>query len=110
MTRGTGAQLVVLACEVGGRWNDDALRFVRRCARLRAQDAPALLRASASLAWGNRWWGILSVAVQDALAATLSLEGHMAMGGFAADLDLPLGDVLLDADPAAMPSRLPMRG
>ena len=100
----------MLACEVGGRWNSDALRFVRRCARLRAAEAPRLLRTSAAQAWSNRWWGILSVAVQDALAATLSLEGQCALGGCAADLDVPLGDVLLDADIGPSPSRLPMRG
>ena len=52
----------------------------------------------------------MSIAVQDSLAATLCLEGHCALGGGAADVDVPLGDVLLDADPAASPSRLPMRG
>ena len=100
----------MLGCEVGGRWNADALYFVRRCARMRSQDASRLLRASAAQAWSNRWWGLLSVAVQDSSAAALCLEGHCALGGTAADLDVPLGDVLLDADPAATPSRLPLRG
>ena len=106
----SSGQLVVLACEVGGRWNTDALRFVRRCTRLRAAEAPRLLRTSASQAWSNRWWGILSVAVQDALAATLSLEGQCALGGCTADINVPLGDVLLEADIGPPPSRLPMRG
>ena len=101
---------MVLACEVGGRWNADALQFVRRCSRLRAQDAPRPLRTSAAQAWSNRWWGALSVAAQDALAATLSLEGHLALGGPAADPDVPLGDVLDFAAPATSPSRLPIRG
>ena len=110
LAHGTRGRLMVLACEVGGRWNRDALHFVRRCSRVRCQDAPRLLRKSASQAWSNRWWGLLSIAVQDSLAATLCLEGQCALGGCAADLDVPLGDVLLDADPAATPSRLPMRG
>ena len=98
--------LVVLACETGGRWGDDALRFVRRLARARSQSAPALLRASAYRAWANRWWGLLSIAVQDALAATLCRVGHCAMGGFEADVDVPLEDVLLHADiPTSFPGR-----
>ena len=99
-----------MACEVGGRWNSEALRFVRRCARQRALDAPRLLRASAAQAWSTRWWGLLSMVVQDTLAATLSLEGHLALGGCAADIDVPLADVLAEAAPAVSPSRLPFRG
>ena len=102
--------LVVLACEVGGRWNADALRLVRRCAREHAMEARRLLRASARQAWSTRWWGLLSVAVQDTLAATLCLEGHLALGGCGADVDVPLADVLVEATPAASPSRLPLRG
>ena len=103
-------QLVVLACEVGGRWNGEALQFVRRCARYRAQQAPRLLRSSAIQAWSNRWWGHLSIAVQDSLAVTLCLEGHLALGGVDADVDVPLGDVLMDSTPASVPSRMPLRG
>ena len=102
--------LVVLGCEVGGRWNSDAIRFVRQCARARAQEAPRLLRGAAAQGWSKRWWGHLSIAVQDALVATLCLEGHLALGGFAADVALPLGDVLTDATPDATPSRMPLRG
>ena len=52
----------------------------------------------------------LGIAVQDVLAAILSLEGQLALGGFAADEDVPLGDILTEADPATSPSRLPLRG
>ena len=110
LTSSMMGQLVVLACETGGRWNSEAVRLVRRCARLRAAAAPALLRSSAAAAWRSRWWGLLSIAAQDALAATLSRDGHLALGGPAADEDVPLGDVLLGAAPASVPSRLPLRG
>ena len=109
LLRSPMCKLVVLGCEVGGRWNSDAFRFVQRCAQLRELEAPRLLRNSAAQGWRNRWWGLLSVAVQDALAATLCLEGHMALGGHAADPDVPLEDVLLGAAPAVSPSRLPLR-
>ena len=36
--------LLVLACEVGGRWNEVALEAVRLLARAKAEQAPALLR------------------------------------------------------------------
>ena len=104
------ARLVVLACEIGGRWNGEALRFVRQLADQRAAAAPVLLRGSARQAWANRWWGLLSIAVQDALAATLCREGHLALGGPTANEDIPLADVLLAAAPATAPSRLPFRG
>ena len=68
---GGGTRLVVLGCEVGGRWNDEARRFVNRLAALRAAQAPPLLRHSVRAAFARRWWGLLSVAVQDSLAATL---------------------------------------
>ena len=102
------ARLVVLACEVGGRWSQGCLTFVRRLARQRARSAPALLRTSARQAWAGRWWGMLSVAVQSALAATLCGD-HLSVGGFDADVDIPLGDVLLDGAPGPTPSRLPLR-
>ena len=66
----------------------------------RIYTAPQLLRASAQAAWGARWWGLLSVAVQDSLAACIARDGHLALGGFEADVDVPLADVLQLADDA----------
>ena len=106
-SRGT---LAVLGAEVGGRWNTDAIRLVQRCARLRARSAPQLLRASAIAAWSTRWWGILSVAVQDSLAACIGREGHLAFGGHEEDPELPLAEVLLLAAQPVAQSRLPFRG
>ena len=48
---GGGTRLVVLGCEVGGRWNDEARRFVNRLAALRAAQAPPLLRHSVRAAF-----------------------------------------------------------
>ena len=43
-----GAQaLCVLGCEVGGRWNADAVKLVQRLVALRAHRAPPAVRASA---------------------------------------------------------------
>ena len=64
-------RLCVLACEAGGRWSAESLRLVTQLARLRAQRAPAALRGVAKQGWLRRWWGLLSVALQSTLAATL---------------------------------------
>ena len=100
-------RLCVLACEIGGRWNDESLRLVAQLVRSRAMRAPAPLRGAATQGWYRRWWGLLSVAVQNTLAATLlgSPPVHAPMPGAQAP---PLQDVLHDACPP-VPSCLPAR-
>ena len=102
-------RLVVLGCEVSRRWNQEALRFVANCAKLKARSAPALLRASARAAWHARWWGLLSVAAQSALAVTLSGEGTLALGGPAGADEVHLADAFSFADVGPSVSRLPLR-
>ena len=81
---------------------------VYKILRFHCRRAPALLRRSAELAWDRRWWGLLSIAAQDALTATL-VEGCPAFTtppGF----DTPyLADVLGMAVPPTSPSFLPLR-
>ena len=101
---------MVLACEVGGRWNRASLRFVARLAKEKARSAPALLRQSARAAWLSRWWGLLSVAAQSALAATLGGASALALGGPVGDEEVPLGDVLDEAPISPPTSRLPLLG
>ena len=101
-------KLVVLACEVGGRWSKACLTLVARLAKEKARNAPALLRQSARAAWLSRWWGLLSVASQSALAATLGGASAQALGGPPVEDDVPLGDVLTGTF-AECPSRLPLR-
>ncbi|OLQ00142.1 hypothetical protein AK812_SmicGene17239 [Symbiodinium microadriaticum] len=60
-------RLCVLACETGGRWNDESLRLVAQLVRSRALRALAPLRGAATQGWYRRWWGLLSVAVQNTL-------------------------------------------
>jgi len=106
-----GTRLVVLACEVGGRWNDESLDFVRRLARHRAAQAPPLLRQAVAQAYTRRWWCLLGVAVQDALAATvLGLPVGPLPGGAALAAPPFDADVLADLADAGPPSRLPLRG
>ncbi|CAK0885381.1 unnamed protein product, partial [Prorocentrum cordatum] len=91
-TTGHSGRLMVLSCEVGGRWGRDSLQLVRLLAKQKARAAPALLRRSAELAYTNRWWGFLSVAAQDSLMATLTGDGYLALGGAAGEDDPDLAE------------------
>ena len=102
-------KLVVLACEVGGRWNADSCRLVGQLAKQKARNAPAVLRPSARAAWLNRWWGLLSVACQSSLASSLCGLAH-SLGGATGTDEVWLADVLDSACLAPDPSRLPLRG
>ena len=89
-------ELVVLAAEVGGRWNQESLDLVRQLAAYKAGESPPLLRRSVELAWTDRWWSLLSIAVQSAFAASL-----LASPGPGIVLDTPASpvpdvDLLLD--------------
>ena len=63
-------RLLVLGSEVGGRWNGEAPSVVRDFVRVRAHRAPPAVRSAASAGWSRRWWGMLAVAVQQAVAST----------------------------------------
>ena len=99
-------QLVVLAGEIGGRWSDTSRWLVRQLAEERSSREAPRLRRSTARAWEARWWGMLSVAVQNALASTLIDDAphllHAWEGG-----GPPLGELLHGEAPAQ--SRLPLR-
>ena len=99
-------QLVVLACEVGGRWSGTYTWLVRQLAEERSAQAPPRLRRSTARAWEARWWGMLAVAVQNALAATLVDDAPHLLHGWEGE-GPPLGELLHGDAPAA--SRLPLR-
>ena len=56
---GGRARLVVLAAEVGGRWNSETAQFLTALARARAQEVPLVLHGWAEAAW-VRWSAILA--------------------------------------------------
>lgn len=78
-------------------------------AEAKARTAPDLVRESARHGWSSRWWSMLSVCVQDSLAATLVDDGALLLDG-ADGAEPPLGDVLLDGGLAPEVSCLPLRG
>ena len=102
----TQCKFLVLAGEVGGRWSATTCRLLRDLAAAKSQNAAPRLRKSAAFAWETRWWSMISVATQNALAATLVDDApHMlhAWEGTAP----PLGILLHGEAPAE--SRLPLR-
>ena len=108
LLQGSATRLKVLGCEVGGRWNQASGELIRDLTTLRARACPAVLRPAARAAWQRRWWALLSVAAQEALAATL-LEENPLQGG-PAGFDEPfLADVLEAASEVPAISRLPIR-
>ena len=85
----------------------DAFDHAAACPR--AGPPRGVLRASTALAWDRRWWALLSVAAQDAVAATL-VEGATAPWPSPAGFDEPhLADVLGWQPPPVGASLLPLR-
>ena len=67
-------QFVVAASEVGGRCNDQLIDLVRQLARHKASTFAPPLRASMRTILARRFWGILSVATQRAVAQCVDPE------------------------------------
>ena len=64
-------KLVTAGMEVGGRWDESAYEFLLKLADAKAQQAPLVLRGSATRAWLKRWVALLSKAAMDSFASTL---------------------------------------
>ena len=65
--------LVVFALETGGRWDEEAVSFVRDLAAARAADVPLGLRFATTLAYERRWARWLSTASAVAFIRFLTL-------------------------------------
>ena len=47
----SGARLVVLGCEVGGRWSDESRQFLTGLAAAKAMNEPEIMRKSTMFYW-----------------------------------------------------------
>ena len=83
-------KLKTIACTTGGAWNRTALELVAADADARARGEVTALRGSARRAWQQRWTCMLSVSVQDSLAATLVNDGASLLDVSAAKQPLGL--------------------
>ena len=64
-------RLVVLACEVGRRWSEEAQDFIRSVARAKARGEQPHLRVRARQAWRLRWATLLACSAARAFALSL---------------------------------------
>ena len=92
----------VLACEVGGRFSPECGDLVSRLVEHKASQQPAPLRGSFRVILHRRWWGLLSVAVQRAVAYNLAGADWPGSGL----KELPGLEELLTYVEAPLPSRL----
>ena len=99
--------LVVLACEVGGRWAAECGELIRDLLRVWAPRAQALRHASRA-GWERRWWGMLNCAQQTAVASTLLGNAWRSPFKSFGDEGPQLSAVLQLAAPEE-PSRLPLQ-
>ena len=69
---------MVLAAEVGGRWSEEARKFLGAFANAKARSAPVLLQPSVRAAWLHRRRGLLACTAACSFAE--SLLGNTAPG------------------------------
>ena len=91
------AELITLAVELGGRWNEAAHGLLRGLAKHKVRNTPLLLRRSAELAWADRWWSMLAVTVQNSFAASVLAAGGPGIALDGSADDEPEMDLLFDA-------------
>ena len=72
-------RLVVLTCEVGGRWSDEACLFIAGLARAKARSDPRAVKAVARRACHQRWSTLMACCGARAFALSL-LERRAALG------------------------------
>ena len=102
--QGLRLKFIVAAAEVGGRCNDELVDLVRRLAQHKASLFAPALRQSMRSILSRRYWGILSVATQRAVAQCVAPELDP---NAAAVFPLPDLEVLLAGSEAPDVSRLP---
>ena len=83
------AALLCLGVETYGRWGTHCLQLVRQLARLRALDAAPILQRAFQQGYERRWWFILSVTVQRAVAETALRDAGADLAAAPPDCELP---------------------
>ena len=70
-----------VACEVGGRWSQDTADLIESLVGAKSRSAAPRLRSSMVVAYRRRWWSLLSLVAQDALASTLVDDALVLLDG-----------------------------
>ena len=107
LMRSRRCRLIVLGIETGGRWSEEAARFVKLLAHAKARQAPRLLQNSVAAALINRWTAQLTHAALQAFAASLLDQDRTHLTNVEGN-DPLWSQLLAEApDPPPEPSRLP---
>ena len=89
------AALLCLGVETYGRWSNHCLTLVRQLAKAKARNITQDMRRPLELAFHRRWWSLLSVAVQRAVAeAILRPSGADLLSAAGSGAQLPICDLL----------------
>ena len=88
------ACLLSLGAETYGRWSPHSQELVAQLARKKARGVPDLLRRTTDRAYTVRWWSLLAVALQRAVAESVLRESGADLMPAEGSVELPLVDVL----------------
>ena len=97
--------LVTAGMEVGGRWSEEAYELLLELAKGKAEEAPKLLRGSATRGWLKRWVSLLSKTGMDSVAHTL-LYGNTSDTELWTSNVPTLGLILCNGHEEPAPSRM----
>ena len=87
-------RLCCLGVEPYGRWSTDALDIVPAMAYARAEGLNSRIRTGTAQALQHRWWGILGVAAQRALARCVLLVAGAALPDTALESPPPVAELV----------------
>ena len=65
------ARLVVLGCEVGGRWSEESRQFLASLAAGKARSEPELMRKCTMFCWLRRWCTLMACTAAGAFSLSL---------------------------------------
>ena len=88
--------LQCLGCEVYGRWSKQCVELVPKLARERARGLHVRVRRGSQLMFQRRWWGILCVALQQAVSRMVLHAGDAGADLFISQLEPALGLACLE--------------
>ena len=88
LLQGGRCHLVVVPIESGGRWGEEAVKFIPSLASAGSREAPAPLQRSAFRAWRRRWTRMLAFSCCRAFAGSLVSSGDALEGADVATPDL----------------------
>ena len=81
LLEGDRCHLVIVGVETGGRWSEEAFKFVNALAAAKALETPAILRRSTHLSWQRRWMRMLAISCGKAFASSLVSSREDAWAG-----------------------------